>query len=143
MNCKIEGIKKLEKDLCKISGKIGDDRRIAFKRVGIQLLNRIDEIFKSGGDPPWKPLSETTILQRRQGKGSGDARILQDTGTLRESFTFEATNKQVKAGTQIGYAARHEYGSPQRKMLPQKKKALELTIKVFNNFIAEVLSECK
>lgn len=103
--------------------------------VGVKALKEIDKQFRSDGqnfNTPWSELSQATIDSRRRGKKPGSARILRDSGLLRNSFTFKATRKSVIVGTATEYARLHEEGGrvkfgnrqvtvPQRKMLPGKK----------------------
>jgi len=69
---------------------------------------------EEGPDGKWKSLSEWTLRARRKGKGSGTARILQDTGTMRRSVKFRGTSSDAEVYTGIEYAATHQYGRTAR-----------------------------
>ena len=103
------------------------NRSTLFKRIGVKVLNEIDKTFKeeTHEGEPWTPLQLSTIARRR----GGLARILQDTGTLRRSYGFEATPNLVRIGTPIIYAPPHQDGEgnlPERPMIPTKKRGLEI-----------------
>jgi phage virion morphogenesis protein len=93
------------------------------KRIGVYVSrNAVPANFRNQASPdgtPWKPLAAQTISLRRgkhQGKGSGSApkkfsgKILQDTGRLKASFTSEVRGNAVAVGTNVAYAARHQFG---------------------------------
>lgn len=89
----------------------GRSRTELYRRYGIQALNWINENFRSGGgllsDGAWKPLSDNTIVGRRQ----GSSEILQNTGVLRASFTYRVTANEVRVGTASPVAIFHEFGT--------------------------------
>ncbi len=76
--------------------------------------------FRMSRDPygtPWRP------LKRRQGKP------LLDTGRLRGSFSAQLTSTGFRIGSNVVYAAPHQFGSkrgrpPQRRMLPSGARGL-------------------
>lgn len=58
----------------------------------------------------WEKLSASRIKQRlRRHKSSGSIRILQDTGRLRR-VNYKASRDNVKVGSNLEYAATHQYG---------------------------------
>lgn len=116
-----------------------------YKRIGVVILNEIDKNFRteSNDGKRWQPLSEITRSARREGPRAGSPKVLQDTGTLRRSFVFEANNKRVKVGTPIDYAPKHEFGEgvPKRKMLPTNERALTLSIEIADKYIDQQLKK--
>lgn len=87
--------------------------------ASITALRMIDLAFKRQG-PGWQPLKPRTLLRRRQlGKG---AKILQDTGRLKNSQVVQRkTSDTVEMGSNLVYAATHQYGRgpiPARPFLP-------------------------
>lgn len=70
----------------------------------------------AGEGRPWAPLSEMTLLQRRQGTGS--VQILVDTGTLRQRVVIETRPGEVEVGTAIFYGLYHQTGT--RRNLPSR-----------------------
>ena len=87
----------------------------AFRASGVYMLGSIEKNFKAQGRPAkWQALAPSTLRQRRKGKGQGGAQILIDTAALKSSVTsaFEATNSQMKIGTNKVQAARMHFGYP-------------------------------
>jgi len=116
-----------------------------FKRIGVVVLNEIDNTFRdeTHEGEPWEPLKLATIARRR---GGGIARILQDTGTLKRSFGIDATLNLVRIGTPIIYAPPHQEGEgnlPERPMIPSKKRGLEIAVKVGNSYIKESIQKAR
>lgn len=89
---------------------------------------------------PWKPLSRAALMARAYrlsksgrrraktaaGRGRAlarvfptNAKILQDTGTLRASISAQATNNSVRVGSNVVYAKVHQLGS-QKKNIPAR-----------------------
>jgi phage virion morphogenesis protein len=79
--------------------------------LGQVLVTRSDLSFRREETPwgqRWTPLSEVT-LERRRGTS---AQILRDTGRLAASITARASRTQVQVGTNVVYAAVHQFGNP-------------------------------
>lgn len=115
------------------------NRRPLFKRIGIKLLNKINEGFEQeeNDGKKWTPLAESTIAQRRkEGKG---AMILQDTGRLKGSYTSQVTGDTLRVGTNVEYAPIHEFGKdvPKRPMLPSREITLGIALSTTEGFIKE------
>ena len=97
------------------------------QRLHESIGRRIEPLVARGfiqqRDPygvPWKPLADSTIRgRRRRGRG---ARILQDTGVMRNSTGFVATTESVEVGFADPKAKYHQTGTrkgvPQRAVLP-------------------------
>lgn len=140
-----KGEKFLKAKFKKLAKQIKSNKTPMFKRIGIEVLNEVSKNFQteSNDGKRWQGLSSDTKKQRREGPGSGNPRILQNTGTLRRSFVFDANNNRVKVGTSIEYAPLHEFGNgvPQRKMLPTNKRALEISIEVADKYIDEKIKQ--
>lgn len=72
--------------------------------IGEQLVSSTIERFEDGKGPEgeaWKP------SQRAEGRGG---RTLLDKGRLRSSIVYEATPQRVVVGTNVVYAAIHQFG---------------------------------
>ena len=87
----------------------------ALEYIGTRvLLPHIDLNFKEQHDPwgkPWKPLSKVTLARRRkEGKG---AKILEDVGTLRNSFSYRVLKNSLEIGTADVRAGTHIFGAKQ------------------------------
>lgn len=82
-----------------------------FREIGAALVDSTKLRFKDSTAPSgqaWAPLSALTI-SRRRGGGKG-AKPLLDTGRLRNSITMLAGNDFVEVGTNVRYAAIHQFG---------------------------------
>ena len=127
----------LEKSLTKLHAQL--DRmaqtEIAFKKAGILLerwvlLNFKTEGGKVGGWAPFKyggriGAKKSSSANSRK-RVDTSAKLLQDTGTLRQSFHsfYNKMNAGIRSGKNIDYARAHEEGwgpLPQRRMLPNKR----------------------
>jgi phage gpG-like protein len=93
-------------------------------------------------------------IARRKERTVAQPKILQDTGTLRRSFVMDVSRRYVKVhvdpkkrtfkegkfvGSPMEYAPFHEFGEgvPKRPMLPSKKRALEIAVKIADDYIKE------
>lgn len=54
---------------------------------------------------PWEPLAPETIKRKK-----GEDRILQDKGYLRDQLSYETTLNQLLFGSNLEYAATHQFG---------------------------------
>ena len=78
---------------------------------GVSVLALIGQNFRVGGHPRWAPLKPSTLAARRQGKGKGGGKPLENTGALRQSFDFRTGARQVTVFTNNPVAAFHEFGT--------------------------------
>lgn len=89
-----------------------EDMRPVMAEIGEALREASMEAFDTETAPDgrrWKPLSPVTIARRR---GGPPYRILQDTGTLRQSITRQVDSPlSVVVGTRVSYGAKHQFGS--------------------------------
>lgn len=90
------------------------DMRPLWQAVGMYVQRQtIKERFDKEQSPEgqkWKPLAPATLKQRSAKHKTGHARILQDTGELRRSITYEAEPNSVRVGTSLKYARTHQFG---------------------------------
>lgn len=87
------------------------DLRPAFEDLGAVLVRSTEQRFVDQVDPegnPWEPLSPATLLFKQK-KGHG-LRILTMRGRLQGSFTFRARSMDLLVGTNVVYAAIHQFG---------------------------------
>lgn len=86
------------------------DKRRIYREIGQSLLASIRQGFEAERSPEgeaWEPLKPATIRQRK-----GDAHpILQRKGRLKKSVTLRLTPDSVVVGTNLVYAAAHQYGA--------------------------------
>lgn len=105
---------------------IGRERAALNERLAIQALNWIQRNFQAQGgllsNGPWPALSPNTLLGRRK-QGAG-AKILQDTGTLKNSFTMRVSASEAAVGTNVEYAEYHERGTDPYMIFPSPGKVL-------------------
>jgi len=102
------------------------DARPANRRAGIWLMRWINQNFRSQGGHTgrkWDRLKRGGRWQKGVGLDT-TAKLLQDTGRLRASFDFKATQKTVIVGSDLSYSLYHEEGLPmrnlpKRRMLPE------------------------
>ncbi len=97
--------------------------------IGSGLVTSTGRRFEDQAGPdgqPWPSLAESTILQRLGGKGRaftkkgehtarskrllGGMKILQDQRRLEQSITHEPGRDQVEVGSNLVYAAIHQFG---------------------------------
>ncbi len=81
--------------------------------IGEYLVSSTLERFEAGKDPDgrtWTPSARawTQGLKGRRSRGFG--RTLVDKGRLRGSIVYEATPQRVVVGTNVVYAAIHQFG---------------------------------
>jgi phage gpG-like protein len=88
----------------------------------------IDDSFRKSrapDGPAWEGLDRRTLARRRQGpnKRARKATILVDTGRLKNSIQSTHTKSVLKFGTNVVYAAYHQFGSGRmyRPFLPIEK----------------------
>ena len=82
-----------------------DDLTPVMRSIGAQLRQHVDERFEDARGPgrlPWTPSRRA----REQG-----GQTLTDTARLRQSMTFRADKASVEVGTNVAYAATHQFGA--------------------------------
>jgi len=82
------------------------DKTPPLKAIGVELINVSRRAFKSEGTSllgrKWDPLKPATIENRKKGKGSGTAKILQDNGILKNGIIMDVATDSVTAGVRKG-----------------------------------------
>ncbi len=108
-----ESISKIQKHLKAKIHKLEDMTQF-WQNVGIYVQKQtINERFEKEQAPDgskWKPLSPARVKQRLKKHKSGKMKILQDVGELRRSITYEAGKNYVRVGSNLKYAATHQFG---------------------------------
>jgi phage virion morphogenesis protein len=85
----------------------------ALAEIGAAGVDDIKLHFVDQQDPDgnaWEPLSDVTKERRRQGRGSGSAEILRDTGLLKESIAYHVGDYAVEIGSDRAYANMMHFG---------------------------------
>jgi phage gpG-like protein len=99
---------------------VGATRKL-LTAIGLRQLKWIADNFRAAGlEEKWPPLAPSTVLGRRR----GSSEILQDTGTLRASFTARIRERSVVVGTNVFYAEFHEKGTKPYVITVRSKKVL-------------------
>jgi len=98
----------ISKALSGVAGKIKQARPLMIQIAGV-MGDSVESNFAAQGRPKWKQLSKARIEQRQQ-KGSWPGKILQDTGRLASSVQQKATDTEAIVGTNVIYAAIHQFG---------------------------------
>ena len=94
--------------LTKLQEKVQDLTPV-MRQIGYTLIDIVEQNFETESflGRPWKPLAEST---KRQKAKRGYEKILQNRGTLAESIDFVATKDKLILGTNVEYAAIHQFG---------------------------------
>jgi len=87
-----------------------------------RLIGRGTPLEKVGEFGPWAPLKDSTIGQKSKkglGLGGNPASILYATGELQRSVRLNVRRNMATIGSDIPYAAVHEYGAPSKNIPPR------------------------
>lgn len=115
----VRGLDEAVRELDDMAGRLHDLSPV-MAVIAEDIKTFVDDRFRSSTDPTgarWQPLAEATKKKRRQGSG----KILVDTGVLRNSVNARPGPRSVRFGTNVPYAATHQFGSgkvPRRGFLP-------------------------
>ena len=85
------------------------------RRIGQTVVDLTDDRFKTQTDPegqPWQDLKPGTWERKR--RTGGILKILQEQGTLRDTIVYEADSQGVSIGSNLPYAAIHQFGGTVR-----------------------------
>ena len=97
--------------------KANKNPRSEFAIIGRRMLKMQRQHFTDKRDAEgtrWPALSKATIKARRKGPRKGEPQPLRDTGRLFNSLTSQATNIGAIVGTNVKYAATHQFGVEDR-----------------------------
>lgn len=143
LSLKAIGLNVWAKRLFNKAKQIRNKRRQLMARLAVLGFKDVQDHFRKEEGPPfkifgtisvspWQGLSDATLAKRRKGKRKGKAKILQDTGFLKNSLVPNIGRKVVKANSIIlsaggvrkslveTYAGIHDkglFGMPQRKFM--------------------------
>jgi phage gpG-like protein len=103
------------------------------RELGMSQLVSVRRTFREQGSPAnsWVPLSPNTIKRDPKRYGPGH-KLLINRGTLLNSITYAVQGNSVVIGTNLKYAAVHQFGSRDRTAAigPQTKAESEATVTV-------------
>ena len=94
----------------------GADLSPAMREIAGHLADSAAQSFEAEAGPgigPWAPLDPDTIDERRA-KRYGDGPILQRSGDLARSILADWDDTTAVAGTNLVYAATHQFGDEER-----------------------------
>jgi phage virion morphogenesis protein len=80
------------------------------EQLGSIIQDAIGDNFEQQGRPAWQPLKASTLKERTKLGYTGP--ILQRTGKLKRSITRKTGTNFVIVGTNLEYAAIHNFGGP-------------------------------
>lgn len=83
------------------------DRRGLWEAIGMSLVTSTQMRFERGVAPDGSAWPASVRVQLGQGEG----KTLIDSGRLLDSITFEADDRGVDVGTNVIYAAVHQFGA--------------------------------
>ncbi len=141
------------------AAKRGRDMQPAWSSVGALLLKSVRDNFDSSGRPtPWQPLSVKSLLnigggarRARTARGrraiAGHKILIGQSGLLINSINFVADRNGVVVGSNLIYAATHQYGRttgrgapiPARPYLVLQQEDESAINKVIANYLTEPL----
>lgn len=112
--------------LDKVGRNIKDGARLLDVAAKTHGFKDIITHFKQeqGPDGKWENLKRSTIEKRTKGAGVGRAKILQDTGRLRNSIINKLTRRrghdQIEMFSNVSYSGKHDRGDSSEN-LPQRQ----------------------
>ncbi|MCK9372591.1 MAG: phage virion morphogenesis protein [Sulfuricurvum sp.] len=130
MSIEVTGIEEIQTKLSRLAA-VTETMRPIMAEIGNKIINEIDDTFDAEGKPKWVQLSRTTLrlgytnmgkstskkTHLKNGKVSrgferyiADRKILQKSGRLRSSIVSDVSDNEVVVGTNLKYAAIHQFG---------------------------------
>lgn len=102
-----------------------ENRRALMGRLAGVMHRAVEDNFESQGRPAWQELHPGTIEGRRK-SGTWPGQILQRSGQLAASITPYHDDSQAVVGTNVAYAAIHQFGGQTKPHVikPRYKRAL-------------------
>ena len=103
---------KLLKDYLKKIEKKGTTLKPLLSKIKVIGLEAVEENFESEGRPKWQPLKLQTLRQRVKRRYTG--KILERTADLKKLIVGEIGKDKVTIGSNLEYAAVHQFGFRKR-----------------------------
>lgn len=109
--------------LRRLVGRLENRRELMGRLAGV-MHRTVEDNFESEGRPAWQALHPGTVAARR--KAGKDGKILQRDGALAASITPFHDDNQAVVGTNVAYAAIHQFGGQTKPHVikPRYKRAL-------------------
>lgn len=115
---------------------------VPFRQCAVFLDRWVQQNFKEDGGKVggWEPLAAGGRWVGRKGARwfDGSAKVLRDTGRLKNSFLPYANKNNAGIRNDVPYAAKHEFGQdglPVRRMLPKKREIMPDIMDIFNRYV--------
>ena len=91
-----------------------EDLSPAMREIAAHLVDSSEQALEDQADPAegvhWAPLAEGTVAERRRQGYGGDRPVLERSGDLFRSIVGEHDETSAVAGTNLAYAALHQFG---------------------------------
>jgi|CXWL01.1.fsa_nt_gi phage virion morphogenesis protein len=111
----IQGLERLFRRVQRLHDRTSRDIERPIKAGAVYMLGSIERNFKAEGRPKrWTALAESTVRQRRKGKGRGGPKILTNFGVLKGSMSRRIRRTEAEVGTNAVQAKRQHYGYPKK-----------------------------
>lgn len=130
---KQNSVLKAKRNMRKLQKQIPDLTR-SHKQIAVFLRKWVLTNFKEEGRPVggWLP------FKAGGRRGDSDAKLLVDTGILRNSFNEFFSRKNAGVGSELDYAKKHDEGDPtinlpQRRILPKESEVVSDIEKIYEN----------
>jgi phage virion morphogenesis protein len=94
----------------------------AMKNIGEHMVQSTEVNFNSESGPDGQKWQDVTPARRAKKKHS---KILTETGHLRGSINYRANRKGVAVGTNVPYAAAHQFGFAGAVQVPQHNRLIK------------------
>lgn len=137
-------IDRLNRKLARLRESVANPKQ-ANREVAAQLYSFVIRNFQEEGRPVgnWARLQPATIARKKK---LGKEKKLVITGQLKNSFRPSHDKTTARVGSDLSYAADHQFGVPSRnlparEMLPKPRQVLEISIKVYKNYISRETRE--
>lgn len=136
----IDGLDDWQKSLDELA-RLGGEAEPLMEAIGEEIRSQVMEHFDTGQGPDgreWKP-SARALEENGQ--------TLVDTARLRNSIGYAASGRQVEVGTNVIYAAIHQFGGedagmpqiPARPFMPENMDQIRGLAGIIEDFIAQAL----
>ncbi len=88
----------------------GKNLRPLMRQVAADMHDAVEENFEQQGRPRWQSLSSAYAKYKAKKKKTAESKILEFRSALRRSITEKSDATQAVVGTNLSYAAIHQFG---------------------------------
>lgn len=122
----IKYLEKIQKLMAVMGDRAGNLRPL-MRQVAADMHDAVEENFEQQGRPRWAGLNKAYAKYKARKKKKGDLKILEFRGDLRRSITEKSNATQAVVGTNLKYAAIHQFGGT----IDMKPRTSVLTFKKY------------